>query len=151
MIGHIQPIIKGTLKNIVFSETDEKIPVEKLLRPDPISFFDELILFEDELGDNGISMLSTKIRVMRKCLLLLCRFSLRIDNVIFRIRDTRIYIDFDTNLILREYKVQECSYNEVLKKISNKSNNDPKKLLRDTMWVSQNIPVLSCTVESSTL
>jgi len=135
----------------VFSETDEKIPVEKLLRPDPILFFDELILFEDELGDNGISMLSTKIRVMPKCLLLLCRFSLRIDNVIFRIRDTRIYIDFDTNLILREYKVQECSYNEVLKKISNKSNNDPKKLLRDTMWVSQNIPVLSCTVESSTL
>lgn len=142
---------KGTIKNVQFSETDEKIPVEKLLRPDPILFFDELILFEDELGDNGISMLSTKIRVMPTCLLLLCRFSLRIDNVIFRIRDTRIYIDFDTNLILREYKVQECSYSEVLKKISNKSNNDPKKLLRDTMWVSQNIPILSCTVESNTI
>lgn len=145
------PNYKGTCKNIQFTETDAKIPVEKLMKPDPILFFDELILFEDELGDNGISMLSTKIRVMPSCLLLLCRFFLRIDNVIFRIRDTRVYVDFDTNVILREYKVQECPYDEVLKRITSKSNNDPKKLLRDTMWVSQNIPILSCTVETSTV
>lgn len=142
---------KGTAKKMHFKPTEEKIPIEKLLKPDPILFFDELILFEDELGDNGISMLSTKIRVMPSCLLLLCRFFLRIDNVIFRIRDTRVYIDFETNLVLREYKEQECPYSEVLKQINSKHSNDPKKLLRDTNWVAQTIPVQQCTMESCEL
>ncbi|EMG47948.1 hypothetical protein G210_1580 [Candida maltosa Xu316] len=110
---------------------DKEIPIEKLTRPDPILFFDESILFEDELADNGISLLSYKIRVMPTCLLLLCRFFLRIDNVIFRIRDTRLFIDFETNELIREYKVQEDSYNNVLTKTHSK---DPKKLLRDPNW-----------------
>lgn len=142
------PNYKGTT-SFNFIPTDESIPVNKLLSPDPILFFDESILFEDELADNGISMLSTKIRVMPSCLLLLCRFFLRIDNVIFRIRDVRVYVDFDTNQILREYKEQEFLYHDLLAKIkSNKSLNDPKKLLRDPNWVSQNIPVVKKVVET---
>ncbi len=34
--------------------------MDKLRRPDPILFFDEMVLFEDELGDNGCAMLSVK-------------------------------------------------------------------------------------------
>lgn len=141
---------KGGCSNMKFYPSEEKIPIDKLLKPDPILFFDESILFEDELGDNGISMLSTKIRVMPTCLLLLCRLFLRIDNVIFRVRDTRIYIDLETDLVLREYKEQECPYDDLLKKISNKTTNDPKRLLRDTNWVSQNIPTLKVETESNT-
>lgn len=141
------PNYKGTTKNIRFEPTEESIPIEKLLRPDPMLFFDEAVLFEDELGDNGISILSAKIRVMPSCLLLLCRFFLRIDNVIFRVRDTRIYVDFVTNLFLREYKEQECSYDNLMKKINNEHMKDPKSLLRDSNWVAQNIPVLNRSIE----
>lgn len=137
---------KGTVSDCTFSATEEKIPMEKLLRQDPILFYDESILFEDELGDNGISMLLTKIRVMHTCLLLLCRFSMRVDDVAFRIRDTRVYIDLETNVVMREYKCQEALYDELLRKISGRSS-DPKKLLRDSNWVSQNIPVVSVEVE----
>lgn len=140
---------KGSCTNLDFEPTDVELPIDKLLKPDPILFFDESILFEDELADNGISMLSTKIRVMPSCLLLLCRFFLRIDNVIFRIRDVRLFIDFDTNQILREYKEQEHPYDDLLNQIkTNKSFNDPKKLLRDPNWVSQNIPIIKKIVET---
>lgn len=141
------PNYRGTT-TFDLQNSDDKIPIEKLLRPDPILFFDESVLFEDELGDNGISILSTKIRVMPTCLLLLCRFFLRIDNVIFRIRDTRVYVDLETNQMIREYKEQECLYEEVLRKIRSKTN-DPKKLLRDANWVSQNIPVQREIVETN--
>lgn len=137
---------KGTVSGAEFTSTDDKIPLEKLLRPDPILFFDESILFEDELGDNGILMLSTKVRVMHSCLLLLCRFYLRVDDVAFRIRDARVYVDFDTNEVLREYKTQEAQYSELLQKVSGRSS-DPKKLLRDSNWVSQNMDVILCEVE----
>ena len=45
-------------------ETDDptlKIDYNRLKQHDPIVFFDENILYEDELGDNGISLLSVKI------------------------------------------------------------------------------------------
>ncbi|KAK6456990.1 TIP41-like family-domain-containing protein [Scheffersomyces xylosifermentans] len=146
------PNYKGTTTNLQLHPSSEEIPVKKLLRQDPILFYDESILFEDELGDNGISMLSTKIRVMPTCLLLLCRFFLRIDNVIFRIRDTRVFVDFETNQLIREHKEQEFPYDDLLKKITSSkttNTNDPKKLLRDTNWVSQNIPVVSTVIESN--
>lgn len=139
---------KGTVRLAKFVPAAGELPLAKLLRPDPILFFDELVLFEDELGDNGISMLSTKIRVMHTCVLLLCRLFLRIDNVIFRIRDTRVYIDLDTNEVWREYKVQEGSYDEVLQKVRAKVVADPKSLMRDVNWIASNIPVLSCEVET---
>lgn len=134
---------------MTFQKTSEELPISKLLRPDPILFFDELVLFEDELADNGILMLLTKIRVMPTCLLLLCRLFLRIDDVIFRIRDCRIYIDLETNQVLREVKFQEMDYNLVLAMTNRHS--DPKKLLRDANWVAQTIPVVSQETEVATL
>lgn len=141
---------KGTVSNAEFTSANKELPIQKLLKPDPILFFDELVLFEDELGDNGISMLSIKIRVMHTCLLVLCRFFLRIDNVIFRIRDTRFYIDLETNEVLREYKVQEGPYDQILQKIKAKVTTDPKSLMRDVNWISQNLPVISCEIEELT-
>lgn len=41
--------------------TEESIDIEQLKRPDPILFYDENILFEDELADNGTAVLSTKV------------------------------------------------------------------------------------------
>lgn len=87
--------------------------MDLLKRPDPILFFDELVLYEDELADNGITMLSCKIRVMPARLLLLCRFFMRLDNVLFRIRDTRVYVDFETGEVIREYVAKEAEFEAV--------------------------------------
>jgi type 2A phosphatase activator TIP41 len=89
------------------------MPIELLKRPDPILFFDEVVLYEDELADNGIAMLSCKIRVMPGRLLLLSRFFMRLDNVLIRLRDTRVYVDFETREVIREYLSKECEYEKV--------------------------------------
>ncbi|KAG0216071.1 hypothetical protein BGX28_005966 [Mortierella sp. GBA30] len=92
--------------------TEEAIDIEQLKRPDPILFYDENILFEDELADNGTAVLTTKVRVMPSCFFILLRFFLRVDDVLFRIYDTRIYHQFGTNSILRECSSRENSYRE---------------------------------------
>lgn len=106
---------KGTLRanSPPFEETTKTIPIELLKRPDPILFFDEVVLYEDELADNGITMLSCKIRVMPGRLLLLCRFFMRLDNVLIRLRDTRVYVDFERCEVIREYQAKEGEYEKV--------------------------------------
>lgn len=96
-----------------FSGSSKPLPIELLKRPDPILFFDEVVLYEDELADNGISMFSCKIRVMPERLLLLCRFFMRLDNVLIRLRDTRVYVDFENQEIIREYVEKEEQYEKV--------------------------------------
>jgi type 2A phosphatase activator TIP41 len=71
------------------------------------------MLYEDELADNGITMLSCKIRVMPSRLLLLARFFMRLDNVLLRLRDTRVYVDFETEEVIREYVAKEEAYEKV--------------------------------------
>ena len=43
------------------SETDEKINYQKLQEKEKILFYEEVILYEDELDDNGCSLLSAKL------------------------------------------------------------------------------------------
>ena len=102
-----------------FSATEESIPIELLKRRDPILFFDEVVLYESELDDNGISIYSAKLRVHEKRMLLLCRLFMRLDNVLVRIRDTRVYVDFEKDLVLREYTAKEGQFEDI-KKVSNK-------------------------------
>ena len=47
--------------NIPWQATTDKINYEKLKQKEPILFYDEVILYEDELDDNGCSKLSVKI------------------------------------------------------------------------------------------
>lgn len=109
---------KGTAKSstLTFEPSKSPIPLELLKRPDPILFFDEVMLYEDEMADNGITLLSCKIRVMPARLLLLCRFFMRLDNVLLRIRDTRVYVDFESGEVIREYVEKEEDY-EVVRKV----------------------------------
>lgn len=39
--------------------TDVEIDRDTLMRRDPINFFTKLVLYEDELADNGVSEVST--------------------------------------------------------------------------------------------
>lgn len=109
---------KGTLRSEspTFEPAMAPIPLELLKRPDPILFFDEVMLYEDEMADNGITMFSCKIRVMPQRLLLLCRFFMRLDGVLLRTRDTRVYVDFGTREVIREYMAKEERY-EVVREV----------------------------------
>ena len=46
---------------IQVQETAERISVEKLQARDRIHFYTDLLLFEDELHDNGCSILTVKV------------------------------------------------------------------------------------------
>ncbi|ODV85763.1 hypothetical protein CANARDRAFT_7136 [[Candida] arabinofermentans NRRL YB-2248] len=140
---------QGTLLKGKFIRDDTmNIPLEKLKRQDPILFFDDMILYEDELGDNGISIMNIKIRAMHSCLLLLQRLFVRVDNVLIRIYDTRLYIDFETNLVVREFKRQELDYDSLLKLCT---GNDPRSLMRDINWCSSELPVIDVQREYMTI
>ena len=70
------------------------------------------------MADNGITMLSCKIRVMPQRMLLLCRFFMRLDNVLVRLRDTRVYVDFGKGEVTREYQGKEERY-ETVRQVGN--------------------------------
>jgi len=92
-----------------------RIPIEELSRPDPILFYSEIPLFEDELHDNGTTSLLTRVRVMPTSFFILSRFFLRVDGVLFRIFDTRIYhpLSSDPPLIVRETSGWEVKYDSI--------------------------------------
>lgn len=104
-------------KRLALSNEPTAIPLELLKRRDPILFFDEVVLFESELDDNGISVFSVKVRVMAQRMLLLARLYMRLDNVVARVRDTRVYVDFEKEEVIREYTAKEDSFANV-KKVS---------------------------------
>lgn len=136
------------------------IPFHKLQTREPILFFDEVMLYEDELGDNGIVAYTVKIRVMKERLYILTRMFLRVDGVVFRVRDTRVYVEFKSDitesqdatngdqkfkktkrpLVIREYTEKEGSYDSVRSKVP-RTARDYSTYLRDDNWISQHIPV----------
>ncbi|KAF1913307.1 TIP41-like family-domain-containing protein [Ampelomyces quisqualis] len=126
--------------------SESPIPLELLKRPDPIHFFDEVMLYEDELADNGIAMLSCKIRVMPARLLLLVRFFMRLDHVVFRIRDTRVYVEFGSGDVIREYTAREAPYEDVRKKLAGRKE-DVLAIMRDPNKLSEHIPVVEKSLE----
>lgn len=113
------------------SETVERIDMEKLKAREQIMFFDDVLLFEDELHDHGVSMISVKIRVMPTSFFLLLRFFLRVDGVLIRINDTRLYHEAGKNYMLREFSTRESKISEL--------QNVPAALYTDPNEISQHL------------
>lgn len=111
--GTEKPGSKDNTKKLHGNEHTPDIPIELLKRRDPILFNDEVVLYESELDDNGISIVSVKLRVMKHRMLLLCRMFMRLDNVLVRVRDTRVYVDFDKEEVIREYTEREDKFENV--------------------------------------
>jgi len=93
--------------------TKARIDIEKLKARDPILFHDDIVLFEDELHDNGISIQNVRLRVMEKFFLCLLRFFLRVDGVVFRIFDVRFYHEFGWDYIIKERQAREDKYQNI--------------------------------------
>lgn len=73
-------------------------------------------------------MFSVKVRVMPERLLLLSRFFLRLDGVIVRMRDTRVYVELDSKTVIRQYTAKEESYEIVQSKLRTQRENVPEAL-----------------------
>jgi type 2A phosphatase activator TIP41 len=124
----------------------DPIRTDLLSRPDPILFYDDVIFYEDELADNGIAIFSCKIRVMAERLLLLCRFFLRLDGVILRIRDTRIYVELGSKTVIRQYTAKEEAYNVVQSKLQMHRENIPE-VLRDANRIAPLLRTVEDTMD----
>lgn len=96
--------------------TKETIPFQKLGPENTVLKYWETHLYDDELNDNGLSQGTFRLRVMKDCWFGLLRSYLRIDNVLVRIVDTRIFYEFGKNYIIRNFSVKENSYIEIKSK-----------------------------------
>ncbi|XP_010565680.1 PREDICTED: TIP41-like protein isoform X2 [Haliaeetus leucocephalus] len=128
---------KGTLlgdtARLKVVPTTEHINTEKLKAREQIMFFEEVLLFEDELHDHGVSSLSVKIRVMPSSFFVLLRFFLRVDGVLIRMNDTRLHHEADKAYMLREYTSRESKISS-LKHV-------PPSLFTEPNEISQYLPV----------
>lgn len=84
----------------------------------PIRNYGEVVLFEDELGDKGFSRSNVRFRVMENCFFVLLRSYTRVDHVLVRILDTRIFCAFSTDPsapleIIRDFQHRESTYSQL--------------------------------------
>lgn len=113
---------KGTIKgirdqelpeNVRISISDEALPLERLGMDNPILWSKEVLFYEDELDDNGQSKFTVRIRAMNDCFYTLIRSYLRVDHVMVRIMDTRIFVGLEDRKIIREFQYRESTYDEI--------------------------------------
>lgn len=127
-------------------QSRDPIRTDLLSRPDPILFFDSVDLYEDELADNGIGLLSVKVRVMPERLLLLARFFLRLDGVVVRLRDTRVYVEHGGRKVVRQYTAREAGYEALRERLRGMREN-VAEVLRDANALAPLLPVLEDRTE----
>ncbi|KAK7907047.1 hypothetical protein WMY93_015659 [Mugilogobius chulae] len=120
LIGQEQALMKVT-------PTDERIDLDRLKVREQIMFFQDVLLFEDELHDHGVSTISVKIRVMPTSFFVLMRFFLRVDGVMIRINDTRLYHEAGKSFMLREFSMRESRLDE-LKNVPPAIYTDPNEV-----------------------
>ncbi|KAI9679658.1 MAG: hypothetical protein M1829_001620 [Trizodia sp. TS-e1964] len=135
-----------------FEPSAASIPLDLLRRADPVLFQPAPVyLFADDLDDWGASMLVVKVRVMPARLLLLSRFYLRLEGVVFRLRDTRVYVEFGTGEVLREYTARQEGFGEVEKKLALTRDDsllrDPGRLPELLDRLSKLMPVVEHVME----
>eukprot|EP00924_Labyrinthula_sp_SR-Ha-C_P014586 augustus_masked-scaffold_34-processed-gene-2.30-mRNA-1 protein AED:0.31 eAED:0.33 QI:0/-1/0/1/-1/1/1/0/606 len=100
-----------------FVNSVDKVDLELLKQYEPILFYAEVPIYEDDLGDFGIAKYSVKIRVMKSCYFVLARFFLRVDGEFLRVYDTRLFHKFGSDKVISEQVRKECSYQSIFSDI----------------------------------
>lgn len=98
------------LDSNAWQATEETLPMELLRRQDEISWYQEILFWEDELADNGLCRLSVRVRVMPSFWFVLLLCEMRVDNVLLREVATRLFCSFDSDYVLREWTWKEATY-----------------------------------------
>lgn len=83
-----------------------------------------------------------RFRVMPNAWFILVRYYLRVDNVVVRIFDTRMYHEFGTNFILREFKHQESDYEKLRQTGFNATSSEWMLSTTQADEVSRHLPVV---------
>ncbi|TXT04891.1 hypothetical protein VHUM_03974 [Vanrija humicola] len=122
-----------------FTHSDtHDIPMRLLARQDPvldrILFYDDVVLFEDELHDNGESTSHVRIRVMPHSFFILARVFVRVDHVLFRVFDVRVYHAFGSREVIRQTSGLEADYDDVKRYLEKPDDLSP---LTDANFVYQ--------------
>uniref|UniRef100_A0A183G217 TIP41-like protein n=1 Tax=Heligmosomoides polygyrus TaxID=6339 RepID=A0A183G217_HELPZ len=124
----------GTIRGCTVEATSDTIDMERLKQQEPIGFYSQITLYEDELADHGTAQMSVRVRVMPGFFFVLMRFYLRIDKVLVRVCDTRLVGDNDANHVIREWSLREA-------KVSDLEHLPPEVLLDgNQVWAS--LPIL---------
>ncbi|XP_035796348.1 TIP41-like protein [Anopheles albimanus] len=127
--------------------TEQRIDMLKLKRREPILFYHDLTLFEDELHDHGISLLSVKVRVMPSGFYILQRFFLRVDGVLIRVHETRFHYEKGNDYLLKEFTHREARV-EQLKQVHPALFTDPNEIVQHlpvVRQVNEKVTIVSAT------
>ncbi|KAL9317276.1 hypothetical protein ACSQ67_013793 [Phaseolus vulgaris] len=138
--------ISKETSNILWEDCKDQIDVAALASKEPILFYDEVVLYEDELADNGVSLLTVKVRVMPSSWFLLLRFWLRVDGVMIRLRETRMHCVFGGNtnpIILRE----SCWRESTFQALSAQEHPFDSGAYGDPSFISQKLPIIMHTTK----
>jgi hypothetical protein len=84
----------------------------------PILYFDDVHLYEDDMHDNGYVSLSCKIRVMPTCFFVLLSLFVRVDHVLIRVKESRLVCKFDDDndqvQVYRDITWKECAWEKLV-------------------------------------
>ena len=97
-------------KKFQIEKSDIKFPETKV---ENVLNYNQVHFFEDELGDIGFSEGKIGFGVMNECFLGLMRCYLRVDNMLVRNIDAKIYHKFGDKYIIRNFTVKEKTYDEL--------------------------------------
>ena len=101
-------------KQVQVEATTQDIDYEMLKdTSQPILCSDNVVLYEDELHDCGESKCQVRYRVMPNCFFILHRSWVRVDEVVSKLKDTRIFHKFGTDCIIREVCHKELPLKKV--------------------------------------
>lgn len=131
-----------------WEDCDQRINLAALTSNEPILFYDEVILYEDELADNGISLLTVKVRVMPSSWFLLLRYWLRVDGALMRLRDTRVYCSFSGDNDAQPVLLRECCWKEAtIQSLFAQGLPADSAAYCDPNRVSQRLPIVSQKIQ----
>jgi type 2A phosphatase activator TIP41 len=86
------------------------------------------------------------VRVMPERLLLLSRFFLRLDGVVVRMRDTRVYVEHDSKRVIRQYTAKEGKYDDLQEKLRGMREN-VAEVFRDANALAPMLPTIEDRTE----
>lgn len=146
-VNHGKLNLNDARHSINWEDCHQHINPAALSSNEPILFYDEIILYEDELADNGISLLTVKVRVMPSSWFLLLRFWLRVDGVLMRLRDTRVYCSFSGDntqpFLLRESCWREATIQSFIAQGLPADSRD----YYDPNHISQRLPIIAQKIQ----
>jgi type 2A phosphatase activator TIP41 len=114
----------------------------------PILFYDETLLYQDDLEDCGEISFDVKLRVMPSCWFVLSREFLRVDGALLRIRDTRLFHRFGDDrvhaeLTWRDFAISPNPSSAERSDLDVNVNAIPQSLMRNPAALAERLPIVN--------